>query len=176
MSNVPERIAPHETSAVARNRADNFPDLDDVRQAFCITYVQNGYKHREAAATVGLSPDRGISLKREPLCAAFIADLQKKYLAESLVTKEMLDMRLDVLEEIAMGEVEVPFVSGLGATFNAKKFYPDLALKIYQERAKLHDFADEENKVAPVNVTINVGAMLGQTVISDDKSVVIEQK
>jgi len=179
MQNVPQNVAPYGTSAVAANRENDFQDLDPLRQAFCITYVQNGYKHRDAAVAVGLDPGTGTRLKREPLCAAFIADLQRKYLAESSVTKEMLDIRLDVLEEMAMGEVDVNMVNSLGAQMSVKKFHPELALKIYQERAKLHDFADEENKVSPVNVTINVGAMLGQPNDPshfDDKGMFIEHE
>ncbi len=178
MQNVPLSVAPLATIDVAENRKNKFQGLDEVRQAFCIAYVQNGYRHRDAAVAVGLMPDVGIGMKREPVCAAFIVDLQKKYLAESSVTKEMLDIKLDTLEDMAMGDIEVPMVSAMGAQIHLKKFHPELAMKVFQERAKLHNFADEENKVAPVNVTINVAALLGTPPDPsnyDNKGIVIEQ-
>ena len=105
-------IAAFDADSVKRNRELGFPDLDDQRRAFCIKYVTNGYKHGAAAAKVGFSESMGVRLKREPLVAAFIVDLQKKYLAESIVTKQTLDFYLDELEDIAMGRVSIPIVTG----------------------------------------------------------------
>lgn len=152
-------------SLVDRNRELDYPDLEERRRAFAIEYVTNGYNHRSAAISVGFSAGFGIRLKREPLVAAYIVDLQAKYLAESLVTKQSLDVYLDQLEDIAMGRVDIPIITGAGDEMIAKKFHSDLAMKVYSERAKLHGIVKDDAKNAPVSVTINMAGMTGGTII-----------
>ncbi len=150
-----------DSNSVERNRESGYPDLDDQRKAFCITYVTNGYRHMDAAVHVGFSKVMGTRLKREPLIAAYINDLMNKYLAESIVTKTTLDSYLDELEEIAFGREEVPMVTGAGESFEAAKFHPELAMKVYAERAKLHGIVEDDSKIAPVKVIINMADMTG---------------
>lgn len=150
-----------DSSFVERNRKNGYQDLDEQRRAFCITYVTNGYKHREAAQQVGFSESTGSALKREPLVAAYISDLLNQYLAESLVTKQTLDSYLDELEDIAMGKTSIPIVTGSGEEINAKKFHADLAMKVYAERSKLHGIVKDDSKNAAVSVTINMAGMVG---------------
>lgn len=147
--------------SVERNIQNGFADLTEQRRAFCIAFVTNGYKHRDAAQEVGFSPNIGVQLKREPLVAAYIVSLQAKYLAESIVTKQTLDAFLDELEDIAMGRVDAPIITASGLALDASKFYPDLAMKIYAERSKLHGIVKEDNKTTPVSVTINMAGMVG---------------
>lgn len=149
-------------SLVERNKINGFQDLDPQRRAFCITYVSNNFDHRKAASTVGFSPSRGINLKKEPLIAAYINVLLDEYMAESIVTKQTLDTYLDQLQDIAMGEVEVNMLAPDGNPIIRKKFHPDLVMKIYAERAKLHKIVEDENgKGAPVNIEINIGDLTG---------------
>ncbi len=169
-------IIAFDVNSVERNRELGYPDLDDQRKAFCIEYVSNGYRHIDAAVRVGFAKVMGSRLKREPLIAAYINDLMDKYLAESIVTKTTLDSYLDELEEIAMGRVDVPMVTGSGESFHARKFHPDLAMKVYAERSKLHGIVEDDPKIAPVNVTINMAGMTGPAPTADDGGVVIEHE
>ncbi len=151
------------SDSVERNRELGFPDLEEQKKAFAIKYVTNGYLHRQAAADSGFPLSRGIRLKREPLVAAYISDLMNKYLAESLVTKQTLDIYLDELEDIAMGRVDVPMITGNGDEIEARKFHPDLAMKVYSERSKLHGIVkDENNGSGVVNVQINMNSLTGE--------------
>ena len=162
MSTDLTRLAPFDISAVERNRGNGFEDLDEAKKAFCILFVTNGYKHREAAEEAGFNPDKGVQLKKEPLVSAYIHDLQKKYLAESIVTKQVMDTKLDELEDIAMGRVEIPMVTGAGDKIDAKKFHPDMAMKVYSERTKLHKIVEDGKGSGHVSVTINVAGMIGE--------------
>jgi len=163
MSTKSTNLIAFDAHSVERNRENGFQDLGDQRRAFCIEYVSNGYKERKAAVKVGFAESTGAKLKREPLVAAYIVDLQKKYLAESIVTKQTLDVYLDELEDIAMGRVSIPIVTGSGEKINAKKFHADMAMKVYNERSKLHGIVEEEDKAnAAVNVTINMAGMTGE--------------
>jgi len=161
MSKEFSALALFDASSVERNIANGFEDLTAQRKAFCITYVTNGYNHREAAEDSGFSPNTGVSLKREPLIASYISHLQNKYLAESIVTKQSLDVQLDQLEDIAMGRVSAPIVTGSGEEIMAYKFYADLAMKIYTERSKLHGIVKDDSKSSAVSVTINMAGMVG---------------
>lgn len=154
---------------VERNRELGFPDLEPSRRAFCINYISNGYKHRDAAVKAGFAASSGITLKREPLVAAYISDLMNKYLAESLVTKQTLDVYLDELEDIAMGRVDINMVSADGEEFSAKKFHADLAMKVYNERSKLHGIVKDDNdKNTSVNLTINMGDLTGPVTVEGE--------
>ena len=165
MSKATTDIIAFDADSVERNRELGYPDLDDRRKAFCIEYVSNGYKHVDAAARVGFTKVMGLRLKREPLIAAYINDLMNKYLAESIVTKTTLNSYLDELEEIAMGRTDIPMVTGSGRSFDASKFHPELAMKVYAERSRLHGIVDDDSKIATVNVTINMEGMTGPKVI-----------
>lgn len=169
MSKKSSDIAALSSDSVERNRELGFPDLEPNRRAFCIEYVSNGYKHRDAAVKVGFSANTGITLKREPLVAAFISDLLNTYLAESIVTKQTLDTYLDELEDIAMGRVDINMVSADGEEFSAKKFHADLAMKVYNEKSKLHGIVKDDNdKNTAVNLTINMGDLTGPVTIEGE--------
>lgn len=155
--------------SIAVNRENGFEDLETKRKAFCVRYITNGYDHREAAEHVGFSRDKGIVLKREPLIAAYISDLMKQYVAESLVTKQTLDSYLDELEDIAMGRISVPMLTPTGDEIEAKKFHPDLAMKIYTEKAKLHGIVKEDERAgAAVTVIINTTSLTGPVEVTGE--------
>ncbi len=161
MSGKSHELTPFNVSTIERNRENGFEDLEDQKKAFCIKYVTNGYNHREAAEDVGINPNRGIQLKNEPLISAYIHDLQQQFLAESIVTKQVMDSKLDVLEDIAMGRVEIPLVTGAGDKIEAKKFHPDLAMKVYAEKVRLHKVVEDAKGSGHVNVVINMAGMIG---------------
>lgn len=164
------------SDTVERNRELGFPDLEEQKKAFAIKYVTNGYQHRLAAVDAGFPLSRGIQLKREPLVAAYISDLMDKYLAESLVTKQTLDIYLDELEDIAMGRIDVPMITANGDAVSGKKFHADLAMKVYNERSKLHGIVKDENGGSGVvNVQINMGNLTGPAEVTIEGKIVNEQ-
>lgn len=170
MTSTGLQVLEEQITLVEYNREHGYPDLDDQHRAFCVEYLTNGYHHRNAAQAVGLPAQAGITIKREPLVAAFIVDHLHSNITESLVTRETVDSYLDELEDIAMGRVAVPVIGEDGKTVKRKKFMGDLALKIYSERCKLHGIVQGDSKVAPVNVTINLDGMTEPTVIIDNDS------
>lgn len=163
MSKDITKVTEFDSSTVEENRKNGFLDLNDQRKAFCITYITNGFKHRQAATQVGYEAGMGIRLKREPLVAAYINVLQNQYFAESIVTKAMMDSRLDQLEAIAMGEEAINMVTAMGDSITVKKFHPEMAMKVYQERNRLHEITKEEGGNSAVSVTINMAGMVGES-------------
>lgn len=154
-----------DTEIVDRNKREGWPDLSEKRRAFVLIYTTNGYDHRRAAVEVGLSADMGTSIKREPLVAAYIEYMQNQTYESSLVTKPFLDAKLDILEDIAMGEMEIPIVTAAGESISAKKFHPDLAMNIIKQRAQLGGHTkDDKSRVGDVNIQINIDAMTGKMI------------
>lgn len=129
---------------VSNQRENGWPDLHPQFKAFAETYLINGYDHRKAAEEVGFPPARGIALLRNTLIRVFISDIQSSILETGIVTKDLIDARLDVLYEMAIGEIEIPIVTGMGDEFYAKKFHGQLALSIIQERSKMHGITKPE--------------------------------
>lgn len=152
-----------DTEIVDRNRKNDWSDLEDNRRAFAQIYTTNGYNHRQAAEEIGLHPDMGIRLKREPLTSAYIEFLQNQTYQANLVTKPLLDAKLDILEDIAMGEMAIPIVTASGGEITAKKFHPELAMKVIEKRSQLGGFTkDDKGKTGDVNIQINIDSMTGK--------------
>jgi len=153
---------------VETNRQNGFQDLSDKKKAFAIFYVTEGYSIERSAKEVDVCLMTGYKYKRDPLTAAYINDLMDKYLAESVVNKQTLDSYLDNLEDLALGRVDTHDMTADGDQKQGKVFHPALALKIYQERARLHEVVKDDSKGSgSVSVTINMGGMLPVEVVNE---------
>ena len=139
-----------------------WPDLTFEEQGFCDEYLENGYKHREAAVVVGRSPSAGIRLVNKPLCREYIMYYENKRRQRRIVSERFFDAQLTELYDMALGEIEVPIVTGSGEELTARKFNGPLALAVLQERAKISGVSKpDETEVGGVNVIIDVGALVG---------------
>ena len=137
--------------------------VDEI--AFCDEYLQNGYKHREAALVCEWNPAKGIRLVNKPLLRAYIAHQEDKKRLRSIVTERFLDAQLMELYDQAIGEVPVAIVTANGGEMTACKFNGALALSIIQERSKTAGVTEEDKgKNGPlVHVSINMADLLGHT-------------
>ena len=144
-------------------------DLGHDERAFCDEYLENGYKHRDAAETIDRPPSSGIRILHKPLCREYIHLMEAKRRDRRIVSERFLDAQLSQLYDQATGEEAVPLVTGSGMELTAKKFNGQLALGIIQERAKLSGVAKPEIADTQVNVIIDMNALTG------DNKVVSEQ-
>lgn len=161
---APEYVAQTDIDVQKEN---NFPILSEQERAFGYEYIANGYNHRKAAQKCGHSANTGISLKRRPYVAAFIAYLQEKSFCSELVVKDFIDAKLDELYDMAIGDTEVPIVLGDGTSMEAKKFQGTLALNILQERSKMNGITKEADiGNTGVKVYIDMRAALGEKEVS----------
>lgn len=128
---------------IERNADSGWPDLEPVEKAFAYNYIIH-YDHRKAANDVGLNPGSGLNIRRKPLVSAFISFLQDKEITSSLVTKDFVDTQHLRLFEIATGQVAVPHITARGLQFTAPKFYPDLAIRVLNEMARLNDLLPDQ--------------------------------
>jgi len=143
--------------------AKDWQDIDFAEREFCEQYLENGYKHRDAAVASGFAANAGNRLINKPLLREYIHWKEAKHTNRRLVNEQFFDGQLAELYDIALGEVEIPLVTGTGITFNAKKFDGSLALAVLRERAKISGIEKPEMAEAAggVNIIIDVGALTG---------------
>jgi hypothetical protein len=148
---------------IERNRQNGWPDLDERRKALAYNYVSNGYDHRSAASNCGFSANSGLRLIREPLLGAFIEHLQKETYQADIISRSLVESRLDQLWEIAVGDCPIPIVLANGEEIEAAKFHGELAMSVIKEQNKMKGFVKEDtNKSGNVLIQINTNAMTGE--------------
>ena len=155
------RLAREWDSFIDTQIRHNWPDLACEERAFCEEYLENGYNHRLAAETVGRAASGAHRLLHKSIVREFIHFTETARRARRIVSERFLDAQLSQLYDQAIGEEEVPLVTGSGLMLNAKKFNGALALGIIQERAKLSGVAKPEQADTQVNVIINEAALIG---------------
>ena len=148
-----------------RHIEQGFSEIDPQLRAFCHEYITNGYNHRAAAEKTGSSPNAGIRIRRDPLVAAYIHYLQAEQHQANIITQDFIQAKLEDLYDMAVGDVEVPLVTGSGMEVTAKKFNGPLALSIVTEISKMngHTKSAEDTGKTGNGVTINIdmSKMLG---------------
>lgn len=144
-------------------KRENFENLDPQYRAFALEFLANGFKHREAAETVGFAASSGLKLRRLPVVAAYINYLQDRQVEEFSVSQAFIDAKLDDLYDMAIGDVEVPFIDSDGQEQKGKKFHGDLALNIIKTKSAMHGHIKQEgSKGGNVYVNVDLGAALGE--------------
>ena len=149
-------------SYIDTQKRHDWVDLSHEQRAFCEEFLNNGYDHREAAISVGRSPGGALKLLHKPLLREYICFVEGKRRDRRIVSERFLDAQLAQLYEQAVGEEEIPLVTGSGIKLTAKKFQGQLALGIIQERAKLSGVAKPEAVDTNISVVIDVGALIGE--------------
>lgn len=133
-------------------RDGNWAALSPEKKAFAYAYIEN-YDHRDAASQIGLSPDMGIRLRRDPFVTAFINDLQSILGERSLITRDFVNMQwLKLLPKVTGEEAVMLGVSKEGLQLEGYEFNAAAAVKILTELSKSVDFYKPivDDNVAPV--------------------------
>lgn len=165
---------------LARERNNGFESLTPNRRAFCHEYITNGYKHREAAKSVGIAAASGIRVLREPLVGAYISYLQSMQQTSAIITKDYINAQYMALYDMATGLEPQCLVTADGDEFMAKKTELGTAHNILKEMSKSTDYAQETgNKVAAVSVNIDFGNLRGNISVdshddASDEGVIID--
>ena len=137
-------------------------DLPHHERAFCEEYLVNGYNHRDAAEVIERPPNSGITLLHKPLCREYILWSEQKKRARSLITEQFLESQYFQLLEQANGDIEVHLVTGSGLKLTAKKFDGPLKKAILDSMGKLSGVTKPDESTTPINVIIDVGALIGE--------------
>lgn len=160
-SNVPslEGKLSNCSELIARNRENDWPDLDAQRKAFALFFVED-YNHKKAAEKAGFSSSKGSALLREPLLMAYINDCQKALAERSFINRDFVNLQWLKLLPKVMGDEAVSMVSKDGDEFLARKFDSAGAAKVLTELSKSTDFyVNGSGQTAAVTVNIDLGAL-----------------
>lgn len=136
---------------------DTSTQEDPRYRAFAIAYVSNGYNAKSAAVLTGWERDQGRNLTYHPVVIKHIHLILDALQSRSTITSHYIHNQLDRLQEIAMGEIDVPMVTAAGETYNAPKFMERLALEVLRERIKLeHESRPPEEAVEVAQIRIQI--------------------
>ena len=117
-----------------REVEEGFPSLDAPMRAFALEYLENGFQAHAAGKAVGVNGNRAI---RDPLVQAYIEALQERGFITRIVTADFIAAQYLNLYDMALGNKEVPIVTGQGEQISAKKFHPELAVKCVDKLSTL---------------------------------------
>jgi len=144
-----------------RMKADGWATMNPVHRAFAHSYLDS-YDHRGAAKEVGHAAAHGIKLLRDPIVAAYIAEMQNQSRLSTIISKDFINMNYLKLLDYAMGREEMPIVLASGDQITAKKVMVGEAKNILAEMAKSTEYEkDTGTKTAAVSISINMGSLLG---------------
>lgn len=147
---------------IDRNIKSNFADLEPQKRAFALSYIVD-YNHRRAAQDIGFNADRGISLVRDPLIAAFVKHLQDEFAISNIITSDFVKAQYLALIPKLAGEEEVNLITADGEQVFVRKFHPAALTAVLKELAKSTKFyEDGSGQGGGVNITIDVGALTGE--------------
>ena len=143
----------------------DFKDMPERDKAFAVEYITNGFKHNEAAETVGLSRSSGLSKLRNPLVSRFIAKLQEDSNTAKLITQQFVEAQyLEILPKLK-GEEEVSIHDHkTGETIQAKKFHSAELVSVMRDLGKSSGYIAPDiggGGGAAVLVQINLGDLAG---------------
>lgn len=146
--------------------------LTDLQRAFATRYLLD-YNERSAATSVGLQPQQGMAVLRDPTVMQYIASLQATREKFCILGKDFAASQwLEILPKLK-GEEEIPLVTKNGSEFSAKKFHASELVRALVEIGNISGLskpADAGPKKAAVNISLNFAGMASQP------TVVIEQK
>lgn len=156
---------------IEKHKAEGWLNLEPDKRSFAMAYIHcNSYI--QAARDIGKS-GQGLRYFRDPVVRAMISDLQDEMHQISLINRQFVEQKmLETLEKLE-GNEAVPMVTGQGIPIEEKKFHSGEVVNLLKEMGKMTGLVQEESiDAGKVNITINMGAMLGED--DDGKRVTID--
>ncbi len=152
-------------SLVERHVANGFIDMEERDKAFAVEYITNGFRHLEAAESVGLSRSSGLTKLRDPIIGAFIGYLQEQNNTAKLITTQFIETQyLEILPKLK-GEEEIDMVDLKdGVSFKVKKFHSAELVSVLRDLGKSSGYIAPEvgGGGGTVNVQVNLGDLAGK--------------
>jgi hypothetical protein len=145
---------------VERNKNNSWDSLNAIQKAIGIAYVEN-YNIKDVASSLGLSRENVKKNLRDPLVAAYVADLQEKQLTSGIIKKDFINQHYLTLLDYAMGREEYLAAMPNGEVANTRRVSMPDAINILREMGRSIGYTADENvgKKAPVSVTINLSGV-----------------
>lgn len=131
--------------------------LTDEEKAFSAAYVENGYSVVEAAEASGIHLHTCRKMLSNPVVRKAITEVQEAVGEIDFLNDRWVKEQLLRLYPKLIGEEAVPFIDNQGVQVMAKKFHPEVAVRVLEYVAP-KAAAGKGGGVA-VQVNIDMGAM-----------------
>lgn len=125
-----------------------WPALQPDEQAFVAAYVENSYSVPEACTALKISRGTGAKMLKNVTIRKAISEVQETLDGIDFLNERWVKAQLLRIFPMAMGDEPVPMVTATGEEIEARKFYPDVAMKIVE-------YVAPKAQKASVNISIN---------------------
>lgn len=109
-----------------------WPKLSKDEQAFVVAYVENGYSVSGAVGDTGLGRSFCDRALRSSNVRQAIAEVQSELGSIDFLNEKWVKAQLLRIFPMAMGDEPVPIVTQAGEEMMARKFYPDIAMRVVE--------------------------------------------
>jgi hypothetical protein len=125
-----------------------WPELSVKEQAIVAAYVENAYS--VAGASEALQCGRGevAALLRKPNVRRAVAEVQAELDGIDFLNERWVKAQLLRLYPMVIGDEPVPVVTNTGEEVDARKFYPDIAMRVIE-------YVAPKAQKSSVNININ---------------------
>ena len=125
-----------------------WPNLSLAEKAFAIAYIEGSYSVHNAVVALGITRKQADEMFRNQAVKRAISEIQSELDGIDFLNEKWVKAQLLRIFPMAMGDEAVPMVTNTGEEVFAKKFYPDIAMRVVEYVAP--------KKTAPaINVNIN---------------------
>jgi hypothetical protein len=141
-----------QTPTCSQNGQDSrliyWPALQPDEQAFVAAYIENSYSLPDACATLKLGRNKGAALLKNVTVRRAISEVQEAMDGIDFLNERWVKAQLLRIFPMAMGDEPVPMVTAQGEEVEARKFYPDIAMRIVE-------YVAPKTQKTTVNLNIN---------------------
>jgi hypothetical protein len=151
----------------AQTPAIYWPKLTVDEKAFVAAYTENAYSLAETASALSLPTKQLSSLLNRKDIRCAISEVQTELDSIDFLNDKWVKSQLLRLFPKVMGDEAVPMVNNLGEEYEAKKFMPDIAMRIVEYVAPKTTAGKANGNSTAVQVNIDLGALGIQRVVVD---------
>ena len=127
-------------------------------KAFAVAYVENTYSVTAAASAIGMTPSKCQKMLTNPKVRKAIHEVQSALGEIDFLNDKWVREQLLKLYPKLVGEESVPLVDSSGLPFEAKKFFPEAAIKVL-EYVSPKSLPGKAGSGVAVQVNIDLGAL-----------------
>jgi hypothetical protein len=136
----------------------NWLNLSVEEKAFAVAYVEASYSLAGAAAALSIPVSKCQKMLGSPLVRKAVHEVQSALGEIDFLNEKWVREQLLKLYPKLVGEEAVPLLDNQGMQVEARKFYPEAALKVLEYVAP-KSLPNKGGAGPTVNVQINMGAM-----------------
>lgn len=133
--------------------------LSVSEQAFVAAYVENGYSLAATSEALAVPTSLLQKILNKPDVRRAITEVQAELDSIDFLNEKWVKTQLLRLFPKVMGEEAIPFVNNFGEEVTARKFYPDIAMRVLEYVAPKTVAGKAAGNLTAVQVNIDMGAM-----------------